>query len=229
MSRSQNPRYDPSRQGKNKRSTPATTMAERHPALREDPFAELEEMGGPRIVLDDLHPAMVPLPRQATGVLVADEGTLIDVDEAKFARRDRHVPSEITRAQIQSLAAVGTPHKMISQHMGITLGTLHKHYGHELATAKSAVNAMVAQSLLRIAMSGQGKVAVTAQMFWLKAQGGWRETERIEIARGATEIHEGSSGEAIEEAMVKMLERVRERKRLNQDVIDVESDEAGED
>jgi hypothetical protein len=53
--------------------------------------------------------------------------------------------------------------------------TLRKHYRHELDHGHSKANAKVAENLYRKA-TGEGREAVIAAIFWLKARAHWKET-----------------------------------------------------
>jgi hypothetical protein len=55
--------------------------------------------------------------------------------------------------------------------------TLTKYFREELDLGKIVTTANVAGALYRNAMDGN----VSAQIFWMKAQGGWREADRLEI------------------------------------------------
>ena len=54
---------------------------------------------------------------------------------------------------------------------------LRKHYRDELDTSKAKANAVISQSLFKLAREGN----VTAQIFWLKTQAGWKETNHVEL------------------------------------------------
>jgi hypothetical protein len=72
--------------------------------------------------------------------------------------------------------------------MEISPPTLSKHYREELDTGKIQANAKVAEALFNRATKG-GAQAVTAMIFWLKCQAGWKETSVLE--------HVGDGGGAI--------------------------------
>jgi hypothetical protein len=59
--------------------------------------------------------------------------------------------------------------------------TLRKHYPAELDHGHVKANVRVAESLYRKA-TGEGREAVVAAIFWLKARAGWRETSCIRSA-----------------------------------------------
>lgn len=57
--------------------------------------------------------------------------------------------------------------------------TLRRAFREEIDKAKVTANSAVAQSLFKKA-TGDGKNAVTAAIFWLKTQAGWKETTVID-------------------------------------------------
>ncbi|WP_287360460.1 hypothetical protein [Mesorhizobium sp.] len=57
--------------------------------------------------------------------------------------------------------------------VGVDPKTLRKHYKHELAFGHTKANAKVAENLFRKA-TGEGREAVIAAIFWLKARGRWK-------------------------------------------------------
>lgn len=88
------------------------------------------------------------------------------------------------------MAGYGIPEADIAGVMGIDPKTLRKHYRSELDHGHTKANARVAENLFRKA-TGEGREAVTAAIFWLKARAGWREVQRHE--------HAGVAGEPITE------------------------------
>lgn len=76
------------------------------------------------------------------------------------------------------MAAVGIVHDEIAAALGISDETLRKYFGDELATGKTRTLAKVADSLVRQALAGN----MTAAIFYLKTQGGWRETSAVELS-----------------------------------------------
>lgn len=91
--------------------------------------------------------------------------------------RPPHEPNEKTRAQVKTLAAMGIEPSDIVKVIGLSLPTLRKHYRQELATGKIEANAKVAGQLYKMA-TDPTKPNVTAMIFWLKAQAGWREADQ---------------------------------------------------
>lgn len=98
-----------------------------------------------------------------------------------MAGRKPFTPTDDDRKLVSSLAGFGAPHEYIASCVvnpqtgkPMTPKTLRVHFRAELDTAKDKTNALVAQSLFRHA-TGNGKNAVTACIFWLKTQAGWKE------------------------------------------------------
>ena len=87
--------------------------------------------------------------------------------------RPRLQPSEEQRRLVKSLAAMGNKQEDIARILGIrSPKTLRKHYRQELDRGALEANHNVAQTLYKMATSGQRPAAT---MFWLKARAGWRE------------------------------------------------------
>jgi hypothetical protein len=89
----------------------------------------------------------------------------------------RHVKTELLANEARAYATVGTPHHDIALLMNISIKTLLKYYGEELAQAKARGVAMVAKTLYTKATQDQEPWAIC---FYLKCQGGWRETSVIQ-------------------------------------------------
>ena len=88
--------------------------------------------------------------------------------------RPSHQPDDIQRRQVEALAGYGVPEAEIAALVGVDAKTLRKHYRHELDHGHSKANAKVAENLYHMAL-GQGREAVTAAIFWLKARARWKE------------------------------------------------------
>jgi hypothetical protein len=103
--------------------------------------------------------------------------------------RPRHEPDSLERRQVEALAGYGVPELEIAAMIGIDAKTLRRHYRHELDHGHARANAKVAENLFRKA-TGDGREAVTAAIFWLKARARWKEVSAHE--------HGGVAGEPIE-------------------------------
>jgi hypothetical protein len=83
-----------------------------------------------------------------------------------------HEVTETNRAEIERLAGLGIPIKMIASIIGIADKTLSKYYGVEFDKGRGVANAKVAQCLFDQCMAGN----TTALIFWAKTQMQWKET-----------------------------------------------------
>lgn len=80
-------------------------------------------------------------------------------------------PTEAQRYTVEIMSSIGIPHAQISEALDIDAKTLRKHFRSELDVGKTKVLTKVAESLVRQALSGN----MTAAIFYLKTQGGWKE------------------------------------------------------
>lgn len=106
--------------------------------------------------------------------------------------RPRFAPTDAQRTTVRVMAACGAPHEAICQAVindqtgrPIDTKTLRLAFRSELDDGKATANAMVAQSLFKRAI-GSGPQSVTAAIFWMKAQAGWRDTPGNTPAAGMT-------------------------------------------
>jgi hypothetical protein len=95
--------------------------------------------------------------------------------------RPAHAPDDVSRRQVEALAGYGVPEAEIAGLVGVDAKTLRKHYRHELDHGHTKANAKVAENLYHMAL-GEGREAVTAAIFWLKARARWKETSINEHA-----------------------------------------------
>jgi len=95
--------------------------------------------------------------------------------------RPRHQPEPFHRRQVEAMSGYGVPEADIARIIGIDPKTLRKHYRQELDQGHTKANVKVAENLFRKA-TGEGREAVTAAIFWLKARAGWKETWQTEIS-----------------------------------------------
>lgn len=107
----------------------------------------------------------------------------------KKAGRPNHVPTPAQRHDCELYAGVGVPHHHISVLLGISTHTLLKYYAKELDLGKARANAQMGGALFKNGLSGNA----TAQIFWMKAQAGWREKQIVE--------HSGLDGKPIAQAV----------------------------
>ena len=94
--------------------------------------------------------------------------------------RPAHKPDPVTRRQVEAMAAYGIPETDIATVVEIDPKTLRRHYRKELDTGHIKANTKVAENLYRRA-TGEGREAVTAAIFWLKARAQWKERTVSEI------------------------------------------------
>lgn len=81
---------------------------------------------------------------------------------------------------VRSLSGLGITQDQICSILGISRNTLTKYYEDELKVGKAQANSKVAENLFRIATSSTHG-SVTAAIFWLKCQAGWKDTNTIEV------------------------------------------------
>ena len=91
---------------------------------------------------------------------------------------NEHIPTDATKAQVETASGLGLPHEQIASLIGISDKTLRKHYKEELAVGKAKASAQIAKSLFNKAQSGD----TTALIWWTKAQMGWGETNTTKLA-----------------------------------------------
>jgi hypothetical protein len=91
--------------------------------------------------------------------------------------RPEYEKNEESIKTVEALSIAGVPQKIISQILKISEPTLRKHFRNELDTSKARANAVISQALFKNAKNGN----VAAQIFWLKTQAGWRETNHYEL------------------------------------------------
>lgn len=90
---------------------------------------------------------------------------------------NEHIPTDASKAQVETASGLGLPHEQIASLIGISDKTLRKHYKEELAVGKAKASAQIAKSLFNKAQSGD----TTALIWWTKAQMRWSETVKQEL------------------------------------------------
>ena len=93
------------------------------------------------------------------------------------AGRPEYKKTDEDAKNVEALTIAGVPQKLVSKILKISEHTLRKHYRDELDTSKAKANAVISQSLFKLAREGN----VTAQIFWLKTQAGWKEKNALEL------------------------------------------------
>ena len=86
-------------------------------------------------------------------------------------------PTDQQRQLVVMMTSNGVKHTEQARALNCGERTLQKYFKDELAFGKMRATAHVSGALYRNAMEGN----VSAQIFWLKSQGGWREADRLEI------------------------------------------------
>lgn len=98
-----------------------------------------------------------------------------------------HLPTEISRAEVSALVSFGIKHEDIARHLRIHFNTLTKYYRHELDTAVTQANSIVANKLFKKATEGDD---LSAMIFWLKTRARWRERDPEEKFNVVITTHE---------------------------------------
>jgi hypothetical protein len=83
-------------------------------------------------------------------------------------------PTEDQRRLVKSMAAMGTPHEGIARKIGCSAKTLRLRFRDELDSGVTEANYMVAQTLYKMATSGD---CVAATIFWTKTRNQFRERD----------------------------------------------------
>lgn len=131
-------------------------------------------------------------------------------------------PMEVTdvmRRTVRAMAGFGIKHSDICKVIGCEKPSLYKYFREELDKAIVEANAQVAQSLFLRATKGTGKDAVTAQIFWLKCNAGWKESYRVE--------HTGKDGapiESVHKLVNDPIEAARAYQRLMSEPVTIDAD-----
>lgn len=119
--------------------------------------------------------------------------------EKKVNGRPPHEPTDKLRSSVSLMAAIGIPHDMIALKIGINQDTLRKHYRSELDLGKVEMLTRVGGRAYQRAM-GDGPGSAQLIQFILKTQGGWKETDRLELT--------GADGGAIETKEMTARDRI---------------------
>jgi hypothetical protein len=85
-----------------------------------------------------------------------------------------------TADTIERLSGLGLNHEQIGFVVNLSKPTLYKYYHEELKSGKAKAIATIASNLFQTAC-GIGRDALVAQMFFLKTQAGWKETNVVEV------------------------------------------------
>jgi hypothetical protein len=102
--------------------------------------------------------------------------------------RPKFVPTDKDRLTVSIMVgACGMPHEYVCTQIinpqtrkPIDKRTLRSAFREELGDGKKLANSIVAQALFKKA-TGVGPQSVTAAIFWLKCQAGWKPVESVEL------------------------------------------------
>ncbi len=129
----------------------------------------------------------------------------------------RYAPTDEDRQLVEGMVAAGLTRPVVAGLMGISPTTLRKHFREQLDNGDANATHRVAMGLYENATTPTPLYPggnVVAQIFWLKARAGWKETDRREIT--------GADGEPVAHAYdIKDLDKlpVAELARLYQQAV----------
>jgi len=94
-----------------------------------------------------------------------------------MAQGKKYTPSEADKTLVMQMCAVGISQEQVAAVIGVSVDTLIKYYKETLETSKPKAIAKIGGTLYNKALKGDN----TCMIFYLKTQGGWRETSTHEI------------------------------------------------
>lgn len=94
-----------------------------------------------------------------------------------MARWPKYQRSDDTARQVLLATGYGITRNELANWLQMDVKTLRHNYKHELETGATEANIRVAQSLFKMATSGEN---VAAAIWWTKARMGWKDTSRVE-------------------------------------------------
>lgn len=97
--------------------------------------------------------------------------------EKRGRGRPAFKPTDEQTSWVRAMSLAGITHEQIAEVIGIDADTLKKHFAEVLRTAKAKALGRVASGLYQQAFDGN----TTAAIFIMKTQGGWKETEHLEV------------------------------------------------
>jgi hypothetical protein len=95
--------------------------------------------------------------------------------------RRAHRPDQFHRGQVEAMAGFGVSEADIAKVIAVDVEALRQLYSFELDAAPIKANARVAEILFKKA-TGEGREAVIATIFWLKARAHWTESQIHELS-----------------------------------------------
>lgn len=108
----------------------------------------------------------------------------------------KHIRNKLVADTVVLHMRVGTPIKQIASVVGLDVKTLKLHYNDEIKNAKAIAIQEIGGVLYNLCMKGN----LAAIQFYLRAQAGWSETEKID--------HTSSDGSMTPAAPVSITRRI---------------------
>ena len=102
--------------------------------------------------------------------------------------RPAFVVNEALREKVWHLAGLGVPQDDIAKIVGCAPKTLRKRFRDELDRGVAEANAIISGCLFAAAKGGN----TTAQIFWMKTRGGWRERQPADDRDADADVGSGS-------------------------------------
>lgn len=96
---------------------------------------------------------------------------------------NEYIPTEKDREKIILATAYGMSRKHMCFLLGISFPTLKKHFKNELELGSDIANFTVASKLYQNAVENNN---TSAQIFWLKAKAGWKESKEVVLTDDTT-------------------------------------------
>lgn len=86
-------------------------------------------------------------------------------------------PEQEDRDYVKMMSVNAIPQAEQAEILGISVTVFQKNFSKEIKHGKRQATSKVSGALYKSAVGGN----VSAQIFWLKSQGGWREADRLEL------------------------------------------------
>ena len=93
-------------------------------------------------------------------------------------------PTEEQRRKVRAMAGFGVPDEDIAILIEVDLGTLRRHFMHDLGRGAAEGTARIAQTLFQVATVDRN---VAALIFWLKSRAGWSERHQVQVVSSPLE------------------------------------------
>lgn len=105
----------------------------------------------------------------------------LEIKSKEGDKRRKFTPTDEQRKIVERCSGQGVPEKMIAKIIGVALETLILHFRDNLELGK-AMAADRKTRMLEDYIANGGREGLTALIFSLKAQFGWRDTARVELS-----------------------------------------------